>query len=111
MAATLTLPKKDWKWDKILIRMLRGERSLAEFGKLVGVPWQTVARWERHWKHRPEPVYARRLSALANKERFLKDWKLAGSATLFGDLKEADLMITKLFQEAIERSARELIRG
>jgi hypothetical protein len=50
------------------------------------------------------------LSQIAEREHFLKDWKLAGSMTLFGDLESADAEIAALFRKSIERTSRRLTR-
>jgi transcriptional regulator with XRE-family HTH domain len=104
---TTTLPKKEIQWLPALIRELRGKRTQAEFGALLGVPKNTVWRWEaRHVK--PDPEHARRLSKLAERERFLADWKLLGSLRVVGDLEEASREVRRLFHESVERTAHEL---
>ena len=56
----------------------------------------------------PDATYAERLSELAEREHFLKDWKLAGSMRLIGDLEGAKAEIAELFRTSIERTARRL---
>lgn len=104
--------KKDLDWSPVLIKMLRGKRTQAEFGKLIGVPKNTVWRWEAG-RAAPDPRHASRLSRLSQRERFLADWKVAGSLPpLDGlDLEKASREIVKEFEKAIERSARQLWEG
>jgi transcriptional regulator with XRE-family HTH domain len=99
--------KKDLDWSPVLIKMLRGKRTQEEFGRLLGVPKNTVWRWETGLAT-PGKENAARLSKLAERERFLADWKVAGSMILVGDLEEASKEIAKEFERALERSAREL---
>lgn len=75
-------------WTPLLIKRLRGKRTQQEFGRLVGVALNTVWRWEEG-RVEPAPEHHRRLSEIAGEEHFLKDWKLAGSGTLVGDLDSA----------------------
>ena len=102
-----TLTKNEIHWTPRLIKQLRGKRSLAEFGALLGAAKNTVWRWEAG-KANPDDSYADRLSHLAERERFLKDWKLVGSMTLLGDLEIAKDEIAALFRKSVERSARQL---
>ncbi|HEX3228802.1 MAG TPA: hypothetical protein VHQ95_07535 [Pyrinomonadaceae bacterium] len=95
------------RWTPRRVKQLRGKRSLSEFGALIGAPKNTVWRWESG-QVRPDATYAERLSELAGREHFLKDWKLAGSMTLVGDLETAKGEIAKLFRKSIERTARQL---
>jgi hypothetical protein len=106
---TSTITKKQTRWTPRLIRQLRGKRALAEFGALLGAPKNTVWRWEAG-KARPDPSYAERLSELADRERFLHDWKLVGSVRLLGDLDSAKAQIAELFRKSAERSGRALSR-
>ena len=53
--------------------------------------------------------YAARLSALAERERFLNDWQLVGSMTLVGELESATADIAKLFRTSFERTSRQLV--
>jgi transcriptional regulator with XRE-family HTH domain len=102
-----TRPKKELRWTPRLIKRLRGKRTLAELGALLGAPKNTVWRWEAG-KSQPDEIYAARLSDLAMRERFLKDWKLAGSVTLLADLDSAKAEIAAMFRQSLERTARQL---
>src|SRR3954470_21820000 len=75
------------QWSPERVKHLRGQRTLEEFGQLLRVPKNTVWRWEAGRAH-PDAERSARLSRLAKKEKFLMDWKLAGSAVLLGDLEE-----------------------
>ena len=61
-------------WTPHLIKRLRGKRTQAEFGALLGAPKNTVWRWEAGQAH-PDARYAARLSELARREHFLTDWQ------------------------------------
>jgi len=91
------------QWSPRLIKQLRGNRSLSEFGLLVGTSKNTVWRWETG-RARPLSTYAARLSQVAEREHSLKNWKLAGSMTLLGDLESANTEIAMLFRRSIERT-------
>ena len=95
------------EWTPRLIRKLRGKRSLTEFGQLLGAPKNTVWRWEAG-RTQPLPVYASRLSRIAEREHFLQDWSLAGSMTLVADLEAADAEIAELFRKSIERTNQQV---
>jgi DNA-binding transcriptional regulator YiaG len=94
-------------WTPHLIKRLRGKRTQAEFGALLGAPKNTVWRWEAGQVH-PDARYATRLSALAEREHFLTDWQLVGSMTLLGDLESAKADIAKLFRTSLARTSRQL---
>src|SRR5262249_2895292 len=94
-------------WTPHLIKRLRGKRTQAAFGALLGAPKNTVWRWEAGQAH-PDARYAARLSALAAHEHFLTDWQLVGSMTLLGDLESAKADIAKLFNTSLERTCRQL---
>ena len=94
-------------WTPYLIKRLRGKRTQAEFGALLGAPKNTVWRWEAGQVH-PDARYATRLSALAEREHFLTDWQLVGSMTLLGDLESAKADIAKLFRTSLARTSRQL---
>lgn len=94
-------------WTPHLIKRLRGKRTQAEFGALLGAPKNTVWRWEAGQVH-PDARYAARLSELARREHFLTDWQLVGSMTLLGDLESAKADIAKLFRPSLERTSRQL---
>ena len=103
----MNLTKKEISWSPAQIKHFRGKRTQAEFGALLGVPKNTVWRWEAG-QAKPTSVSARRLSALADKERFLKDWKLAGSVEILGDLEEGSRQIREMFKKPLLRSAQML---
>jgi transcriptional regulator with XRE-family HTH domain len=102
-----TLPEKKMRWTPRLIKRLRGNRTLTEFGVLLGAPKNTVWRWEAG-KSQPDVTYSARLSEIAEREHFLSDWKLVGSMTLVGDLERAKGEIAKLFRQSLERTASQL---
>ncbi len=94
-------------WSPALIRMLRGKRSQAAFGGLIGVPKNTVWRWETG-SVRPDHANASKLSALARREGFLKDWQLAGSLVLVGDLEQTSNKISEAFKKSLARTTEQL---
>ena len=94
-------------WTPHLIKRLRGKRTQAEFGALLGAPKNTVWRWEAGQAH-PDARYVTRLSELAEREHFLTDWQLAGSMTLLSDLESVKADIAKLFRTSLERTSRQL---
>jgi transcriptional regulator with XRE-family HTH domain len=94
-------------WTPALIRLLRGKRSQAAFGGLIGVPKNTVWRWETG-NVRPDPENANKLSALARREGFLQDWQLAGSMVLIGDLEPTSNKISEAFKQSLARATKEL---
>lgn len=94
-------------WTPDLIKQLRGKRTQAEFGALLGTSKNTVWRWEAGQAH-PAPHFATRLSELAERECFLRDWQLVGSMTLVGDLEDARADIDNLFRMSVERTSRQL---
>jgi DNA-binding XRE family transcriptional regulator len=100
-------PKQARHWTPHLIKRLRGKRTQAEFGTLLGAPKNTVWRWEAGRVHH-EARYAARLSELADREHFLTDWQLVGSMTLLGDLESAKADVAKLFHTSLERTSRQL---
>jgi|SRR5689334_17044490 hypothetical protein len=102
-----TAVKKQMRWTPRLIKQLRGKRSLAAFGAELHAPKNTVWRWEAG-QARPDATYSERLSELAERERFLKDWKLAGSMTMHGDLESANAEIARIFRHSAERTVRQL---
>ena len=99
--------KQEYHWTPHLIKRLRGKRTQAEFGTLLGAPKNTVWRWEAG-QARPDARYAARLSELARREHFLTDWQLAGSMTLLGDLESAKADIARLFHTSLERTSCQL---
>ena len=104
---TTALTEKQIRWTPQLIKQFRGKRSLSEFGTLLGAPKNTVWRWEAG-KSRPDETYVERLAELAERERFLKGWKLVGSMTLVGDLDSATAEIATLFRKSLDRTTRQL---
>lgn len=107
VAETITLPKKEIRWTQRLIKRLRGKRTFAEFGTLLGVPRNTVRRWEIG-KSQPDDTEAERLSELAEREHFLRDWRLVGSMSLLGDLESAKAEIAELFRRSLGRTGHQL---
>lgn len=99
--------KKEMRWTPRLVKQLRGKRTLAGLGALIGAPKNTVWRWEAG-QAQPDATYAERLSELAEREHFLKGWKLVGSMTLVGDLESAKSEIAELFRRSVERTASQL---
>ena len=98
---------KETGWTPALIRMLRGKRSQAAFGGLIGVPKNTVWRWETG-SVSPDSKNASKLSALAQREGFLQDWHLAGSMVLIGEMESASKEISKAFKKSLARSTKHL---
>jgi len=94
-------------WTPRLVKQLRGKRTLAGFGALIGAPKNTVWRWEAG-RAQPNATYAERLSALSKREHFLEGWRLAGSMTLVGDLESANAEIAELFHSSVEHTANQL---
>jgi hypothetical protein len=99
--------KQALDWTPHLIKRLRGKRTQAEFGALLGAPKNTVWRWEAGQAH-PEARYATRLSELAEREHFLTDWQLVDSMTLLGDLESGRANIAKLFRLSLECTSHQL---
>ncbi len=94
-------------WTPSLIRRLRGRRTQSEFGKLLGVPKNTVWRWEAG-RAAPAARYVEALSKLASRQQFLKDWKLVGSMKLLVSLEEGSKAIRASLEKSLLRSSREL---
>lgn len=101
----MSMTKKEITWSPSLIKQFRGKRTQAEFAALLGVPKNTVWRWEAG-QVRPTDDNARRLSSLADRERFLKDWKLRGSLEIVGDIEEGSRLIREMVRKSLIRSAR-----
>ncbi|MCS6804757.1 MAG: hypothetical protein RMM98_13300 [Acidobacteriota bacterium] len=99
--------KNEIRWTPRLIKHLRGKRTQAEFGALLGAPKNTVWRWEAGHAQ-PDASYAARLAELAQRERFLKEWNLVGSMQLIGELESAQAEIAALFRQSLERTIRHL---
>src|SRR5437762_11570746 len=102
-----TITKKETQWTPRLIKRLRGKRSQAEFGALVGASANTIWRWE-DGRSEPDQQHSQKLSALAERERFLEDWKLAGSGILVGKLDTASRKLSGKLRQTIEGRARAL---
>jgi len=94
---------KKFSWTPERIRQLRGKRTQQQFATLIRVPKNTVWRWEAGYS-RPDAERARRLAALAKREKFLRDWRLAGSAVLLGDIEEGSKILAKQFKLRMPRS-------
>jgi transcriptional regulator with XRE-family HTH domain len=101
----MNLTKQQISWTAGLIRQLRGKRTQAEFGALIGVPKNTVWRWETS-NAKPTADNANKLSAVADKEHFLKNWKLAGSGEIIGDLEEGSKIVRQMVRQSLLRSAQ-----
>ena len=102
-------PPAETVWSGLLVRRLRGKRSQQAFGRLLGVPKNTVWRWEAD-RALPGARNARRLSRLADRERFWDGWNLVGSVKLLGDLEEGSREIAEELVRHLDRSARKLAR-
>jgi transcriptional regulator with XRE-family HTH domain len=93
------------KWTPALIKRLRGKRTQEQFAQLIGAPKNTVWRWEAGHAA-PAPAYAKKLSQIAAKERFLSDWQPVGSITWVGDLEAGSREITLAFSRLLPMRAR-----
>ena len=94
-------------WTPGLIKGLRGKRSQAEFGALVGVAKNTVWRWEAGYAA-PDAAASGRLARLAEREDFLDDWHLVGSITRIGNLEAGSRRISAAIRKSLTRTVREL---
>jgi hypothetical protein len=99
-----SVTKKKTRWTPRLIKQLRGRRSLADFAVLIDAPKNRVRSWEVG-QAQPDATYAERLSELAVREHFLKDWRLDGSMTLVADLESAKAEISELYSESPSNEA------
>ena len=90
------------KWTPLMVKRLRGKRTLEEFALQIGAPKNTVWRWESG-QTRPSTAYVKRLSRLAQEERFLADWQPVGSITRVGNLKEGSQAIAREFLRTLVR--------
>ena len=102
-----SVTKKEMRWTPRLVKQLRGKRTLADFGALIGAPKNTVWRWEAGQAN-PDATYTERLSELAEREHFLKDWELVGSMTLVVHLESTKAEIAELFRKSVERTVSQL---
>lgn len=103
------VPAPETAWTGLLVRKLRGRRSQQELGRLLGVPKNTVWRWEAD-RALPDGHNARRLARLADREGFWDGWGLVGSVKLLGDLEDGSRDITKELVRVLGRSASKLAR-
>jgi transcriptional regulator with XRE-family HTH domain len=101
------MTKKETVWTPRLIKRLRGKRSQSEFGALVGATANTIWRWE-DGRSVPDQQHSQKLSALAVRERFLKEWKLAGSATFTRDLDPASRDLSEKLRQTLARRKQAL---
>ena len=99
---------KQHSWPASLVKELRGKRTQAEFGRLLGVPKNTVWRWEAS-QVAPNREHQECLSKIAEQEHFESEWTLVGSIIILGDIEEASKEISRDIQEGLERSARLLL--
>ena len=95
------------KWTPLLIKRLRGKRTQEEFAQLIGAPKNTVWRWEAGLAS-PAAAYARKLSQIASREKFLSDWQPVGSITWVGDLEAGSREIALAFSRTIARGRHRL---
>jgi transcriptional regulator with XRE-family HTH domain len=105
-----TLPRKETRWTPRLIKRLRGNRSLDEFASLLNVSVEEVALWE-NGQSEPDVAQMEKLSKLAEREQFLKDWKLAGSGKLIGDLDVASQELSDELEHLLDERAQRLQEG
>ena len=98
-----------FRWTGALIRRLRGKRTQAEFGRVLGVPKNTVWRWEAG-AVAPDPHNARRLGRLAARERFQRGFKVAGSLTIIGGAPAGPRGLARVILRSLEQTARRLGR-
>lgn len=102
-----TLPEKETRWTPRLIKRLRGERSLPEFAALLNINLEEVRLWESG-QLTPSTQLLEKLSALAEREQFLKDWKLAGSGVLVGELETASAELADEMRQLLDGRAQRL---
>jgi len=108
MATAQKIPGiRETKWTPELIKNLRGKRTQVEFGALLGVPKNTVWRWERG-RACPDKARIHRLSVLAEQERFFDNWQLVGSMTVLADLEVDSRGTARIFQNWLKRSSMQL---
>src|SRR5260370_24519226 len=82
------MPSKTFSktWVPALIKKLRGKRTQEEFGGLLGAPKNTIWRWEAGYSV-PTAAYTKKLSAIAEQEKFFSGWQPVGSITWVGHLE------------------------
>lgn len=105
-----TFPKKETRWTPRLIKRLRRNRSLDEFASLLNVSVEEGALWE-NGQSEPDIAQMEKLSELAEREQFLKNWKLAGSGELIGDLDVASQELSDELAHSLDERARRLQEG
>ena len=91
------------KWTPLLIKQLRGKRTLEEFAALISAPKNTVWRWEVR-RTQPSAIYIQRLGRLAQREKFFAGWKPIGSITWVGNLKAGSQAIARQFSRTLARA-------
>ena len=96
-------------WTPQLVKMLRGKRTLAEFGELIGAPKNTVWRWEAG-RAKPDAEYSAKMTELAQTEGFLEDWELAGSIEIASDieLEQVSARVAERFRKSIARTVAQI---
>ena len=104
-----TSPQSALAWTGALIRRLRGKRTQAEFGRVLGVPKNTVWRWEAEVVA-PDPHNAMRLGRLAERERFQQAFKVRGSLTIIGASSADPRGLARTILRSLEQTARRLGR-
>jgi transcriptional regulator with XRE-family HTH domain len=102
-----TSPESSLVWTGSLIRRLRGKRTQTEFGRLLGVPKNTVWRWEAG-AAAPDSSNGRRLSRLARRERFREGLEVAGSLRVVGGPPAVPRGLARSILRSLERTARGL---
>ena len=103
-------PQSALAWTGALVRRLRGKRTQAEFGRVLGVPKNTVWRWEAGVVA-PDCRNARRLGRLAEREHFPQAFKVKGSLTIIGGAPSvAQRGLARLILGSLEQTARHLGR-
>lgn len=95
-------------WTGALVRRLRGKRTQEQFGRLLGVPKNTVWRWESG-RVTPDVENSRRLSQVAKREGFRDNWKVAGSLRFEGAIDGPSRSIQRAIFRSLLRTARELV--
>ena len=98
-----------FNWTRALIRRLRGKRTQAEFGRVLGVPKNTIWRWEAG-AVAPDHHNTRRLDRLAERERFQRAFKVAGSLTIIGGAPAGPRRLARVILRSLEQTARRLGR-
>lgn len=101
------LPEKETRWTPRLIKRLRGIRSLPEFASLLEVNLEEVGLWESG-QLAPANTQLANLAALAEREQFLKEWKLAGSGVLINELETASAELADEMKQLLDDRAQEL---